>query len=102
MKRGTLVAVCHDGKWGRRVQGEVVGTRNGHHILVRFPNPEDGTNVEFWARLNRPIRKRRVRETEYYIAVQPKRPKYFSGWADIDYFCPWFAVYPWPTNTKDE
>lgn len=81
MKRGDSVAVCHDGKWGRRVQGEVVATRKGHHLKVRFPHPDDGTPVEFWARR------------------RPGRRVYFAGWADISYFCPWYAVRPWPKAT---
>lgn len=39
MKRGTKVAVCHDGKWSRMVEGVVVDTRRGHHIKVSFLNP---------------------------------------------------------------
>jgi hypothetical protein len=97
MKRGTIVAVCHDGKWGRRVKGVVVDTRNGHHIKVRFENPDDETEgapkeIEFWAR---------VRPTIHYLkkcgfnSYRSNRYKSFGGWADIDYWCPWFAVYKW-------
>lgn len=80
MKRGTKVAVCHDGKWGRRVQGEVIATRNGHHIKVSFPHPETGELVELWAR----------RMSGKY--------GHFGGWAPIDWFCPWYSVYKWRDN----
>ena len=84
MKRGKKVAVCHDGKWGRKVQGEVVATRRGHHIKVSFPRPESGEPVEFWARKMPTIRH------------SGKRYAYFGGWASIDWFCPWYAVHKWP------
>ncbi len=50
-KRGNKVFVCDDGKWSRRVVGEIINTHNGHHIQIRFM---DGEVVsEFWAkRLN--------------------------------------------------
>lgn len=93
MKRGTIVAVCHDGKWGRRVKGEVIATRRGHHIQVQFPHPETGEPVEFWARKGR---------TVHYCRNKPgsciywhKHYAYFSGWADIDWWCPWYKVLPW-------
>ena len=86
MKRGKKVAVCHDGKWGRKVQGEVVATRRGHHIKVSFPRPESGEPVEFWARKMPTIRH------------SGKRYAYFGGWADIDWFCPWYAVHKWPSS----
>lgn len=96
MKYGQKVAVCHDGKWGRRVQGEVVGTRRGHHIKIRFNSPVDDKPVEFWAR---------KLPTIHYMRNKPgsciyysKRYAYFAGWADIDWFSPWFSVYKW----KDE
>lgn len=52
MKRGQKVAVCYDGKWGRRVPGIVTGTRNGHHIRVRFVPycSEDEKELEAWFR----------------------------------------------------
>lgn len=36
MKVGQEVAVCYDGKYGRRVKGVVIKQHNGHHITVRF------------------------------------------------------------------
>lgn len=95
MKRGTVVAVCHDGKWGRRVKGEVVATRRCHHILVRFPHPETNEPVEFWARRVPPIRYRKVKIDGCITRIQIKRAAYFCGWADIDWFCPWYAVHKW-------
>lgn len=100
MKRGTQVAVCHDGKWGRRVQGEVVATRNGHHVKVRFPHPMTGSPVEFWVRKRPAVRYRRERTTGCITTIRLKSPASFAGWADIEYFCPWFAVYPWPKTSE--
>lgn len=96
MKRGAKVAVCHDGKWGRRVQGEIIATRQGHHVQVRFPHPETGEPVEFWARKNRTIR-RTIRRKGSCISTG-KRYAYFSGWADIAWWYPWYAVHPWPAG----
>ena len=90
MKRGTPVAVCHDGKWGRRIKGEVVETRNGHHIKVRFEHGTCGV-VEFWCRYDAPIRYRK----RSGCITWSKRPKRYSGWADIEWFCPWFVIYKW-------
>jgi hypothetical protein len=82
MKRGNKVAVCHDGKWVRRVVGEVIATRRGHHIKVRFLHPENGSPVEFWAR------------------KLPKEYSCFGGWADIDWFYPWYSVRKLPVNER--
>lgn len=96
MKRGTKVAVLHDGKWGRMVQGEVVATRKGHHIKVCFPHPESGELVEFWARKMPTIRRSRNKPPS--CIHYGKRYAYFGGWADIDWFCPWYAVHKWPNS----
>lgn len=54
MKRGDSVAVCYDGKWGRRVKGEVIATRKGSRILVRFPEYANEENViEHWFKVRR-------------------------------------------------
>lgn len=91
MKRNQEVAVCHDGKWSRRVKGTVIATRNGHHIKVRFSHPEIDTTVEFWAR--------KVKKVCYCKVsgrfINFRHPAYFAGWADADYFCPYFSVYKW-------
>ncbi len=94
MKRGTKVAVCHDGKWGRRVAGEVIATRQGHHILVRFEF--DDKVVEFWARRVPAVRYMQGRNGSY----RSKRPVSYAGWADIDYFCPWFSVWKMPREEE--
>lgn len=103
MKRGTLVAVCHDGKWGRRVKGVVIDTRRGHHIKVRFPNPDDevGGDVEFWARVRPTVRYQRRRQVSPgFFMTSLNRYKSYGGWAEVDWFCPWFAVYPWPRKEE--
>ena len=54
MKRGDIVAVCYDGKWGRRVKGEVIATRKGSRILVRFPEWANEDNIiEHWFKVRR-------------------------------------------------
>ena len=86
MKLGDKVAVCHDGKWGRRVAGTVIATRNGHHIKVAFPHPSADHIVEFWVRKT---------STVHYRLTKVKNYSHFTGWADIDWFCPWYSVYKW-------
>lgn len=89
MKIGTKVDVCHDGKFGRRCPGVVIATKNGYKIKVRADHPVIGT-FEFWARRMAPIRYRRQRSGS--CIVYTRRPVYFGGWADVDWFCPWFSV----------
>jgi len=36
MKTSKKVAVCYDGKYGRRVEGTIIKQHNGHHIDVEF------------------------------------------------------------------
>jgi hypothetical protein len=100
MKRGIAVAVCHDGKWGRRVKGVVIGTRKGSFIKVRFPHPADDTPVEAWFRVIPTIHHRQVKRSRWGATITGKNYKHFGGWVDIQWFCPWFAVYKWPR--KDE
>lgn len=92
------MAVCHDGKWGRRVQGEVTATRNGHHIQVSFQHPESGEPVSFWARKLPAIRYNRNKPPS--CIHYDKRYAYFGGWADIDWFCPWFSIHTWPRKEQ--
>jgi hypothetical protein len=49
MKRGDKCYVCYDGKWGRRVLGEVIATKY-KRIQVRFPEwaSDDGTVLTHW------------------------------------------------------
>ena len=86
MKTGSKVFVCHDGKWGRRVVGEVIATRNGHHVKVRFPHPnnEGEPDVEFWAR--------KLPKSRWNPQTR------FGGWAECDWFCPWFSIYKYRKN----
>lgn len=92
------MAVCHDGKWGRRVKGVVVDTRKGHHVKIKFPNPENGSDVEFWARIIPTIRYKRKKVNSCIVHLGLY--KHFAGWADIDYFCPWFSVYKWNEDSN--
>lgn len=96
MKRGDKVWVCHDGKWSRRVEGVVVDTRRGHHIKVQFPHPEDRTSVEFWARKKPAIRYWRTKKNS--CVSYGKSYTYYGGWADIDWWFPWYAVYKFQEN----
>lgn len=91
MKRGQKVFICHDGKYSRRVDGVVVEQRNGHHIKVRFESPADDSDIEVWFRKDAAIR---YLKRSGCISWS-KRPARFSGWADIEYFCPWFTVRKW-------
>lgn len=29
------------------------------------------------------------------------RRAYFGGWADIDWFCPWYSVHKWPKQAEE-
>ncbi len=51
MKTGSKCFVCYDGKYGRRVLGEVIATKQSK-ILVQFPEwaSEDGTVLQHWFR----------------------------------------------------
>ena len=100
MKIGTEVAVCHDGKWGRRVKGVVVGTRQNTMIKVKFTPPGEEAEVEFWTRVIPTIRHRRYSKSKYRNSYTLKHYKHFGGWAKIDYWCPWFAVYKWEKNDE--
>ena len=81
MKRGTIVAVCQDGKWSRRVKGVIIGTDRGNRIKVKFTYGDH--------------------EYEYWFRKQPRkhgaRPckLHFAGWTEVDTFCPWFSVWKW-------
>ena len=88
MKIGTKVNVCHDGKSGRAVDGIVVGTHNGYRIQIEFFHPGTEQMVTFWARRRSAIRHRRQRG---YISYS-RRPVGWAGWADLDWFSPWFTV----------
>lgn len=60
MKRGDKVAVCYDGKWGRRVPGTVLATKNGYRILVEFNEyacDEGDAPVQHWFRVRAPERR---------------------------------------------
>lgn len=95
MKRGTEVAVCHDGKWSRKVKGVVVQTKNGYKIKVRFTygyDEETVETVEAWFKVRPPIR---YQKRKGYFTYS-KRKKSYSGWVDTDkWWSPWFAVYKW-------
>lgn len=65
MKRGQTVAVCYDGKYGRRVKGVVTKQHNGHHVTVRFtPWPDGDKEVEI-----------KFRQRKH------RNHKFFGGWA---------------------
>lgn len=84
MKRGDKVWVCQDGKFNRRVEGEVVKTRQVHHVCVQFTlEVEDGNQLtcSFWARMSPPT-------SEGY--------KTYSGWAEHE----WVGGWRWYTVMK--
>ena len=93
MKRGDHVAVCYDGKWGRRVKGEVIATRKGSRILVRFPEWANEENIiEHWF----PVRK---------LGSKWGGPrKNYAGFVQVEksimrglFGMPgdWYSVWPW-------
>lgn len=74
MKRGDIVAVCYDGKWGRRVRGEVLATRQCSRILVRFESYAESAIVEHWFKLCN-------RKTKY-----GGKRKYYGGYARVEHY----------------
>ena len=92
MKRGDIVAVCYDGKWGRRTMGEVIGTRKGSHILVSFKEYAGDSILQHWFR-------RRPRRRRY-----GGKPFYYAGFVPVDrslmramFVSPgdWYVIYEW-------
>ena len=99
MKRGQKVFVCHDGKWGRRVEGEVIQTDNGSRIKVGFMNNDK--YIEFWARKVSTIHYRR--QNPGSCIVNMKQRAYFAGWAEgTDCWFPWFTVRPLNFDERKE
>lgn len=97
MKYGDKVAVCYDGKLGRRVPGIVTKTRNGHHIRVRFTPylSDDNQPVEAWFRVDN------IAEFGF------GKRKRFCGWAQYDgmlmpmlmgFKGDWYSVWKWKKN----
>ncbi len=78
MKVGKKVAVCHDGKISRGVEGVVVKQHNGHHITVKFTIAGQTITQKF----------RRDTVTRWRSGMT------YCGWADSHLFCPWFRVVP--------
>lgn len=93
MKRGDFVAVCYDGKWSRRVKGEVIATRKGSRILVRFPEYANPDNIiEHWF----PVRR--------LATIWGGPRKNYAGFVQVDksimkglFGMPgdWYSVWPW-------
>ncbi len=53
MRYGDEVAVCYDGKWGRRVKGRVLCGKKGTMILVEFQQRGEETILQHWFRRRR-------------------------------------------------
>lgn len=79
MKRGSKIVAYQDGKLCRTGYGEVIETRRGHHIKVRFIYQYQ--IIEIW------VRKRKLNHGKW-----PHGHKQYVGWADVDLFCPWFLI----------
>lgn len=93
MKRGDSVAVCYDGKWGRRVKGEVLATDRGHKILVRFPEYANEDNIiEHWFKVRRLHTKYGGRRKNYagYVNVDKSIMRGLFGMPGD-----WYCVWPW-------
>lgn len=93
MKRGDFVAVCYDGKWGRRVKGEVIATRNGSRVLVRFPEYANEDNIiEHWFRVRNLKTKWGGPRKNYagFVQVEKSIMRGLFGLPGD-----WYSVYPW-------
>ena len=73
-----------------------MATRQGHHVLVEFQHGDK--MVQFWARKVPAVRYWRSHRSNCFAAM--KHYSYFKGWADIDWFRPWFAVYKRKNRSK--
>lgn len=93
MKRGKFVAVCYDGKYSRRVKGEVLRT-NKSRILVRFPEFVSGTIVEHWFhQRRRPAKYGGPRK--YYAGFVPVVPNSLMFGLGITDIGDWYRIYSW-------
>ena len=72
MKRGDKVAVCYDGKWGRRVLGEVIATKQTSRIQVRFKEYAGEEILTHWFRKRKRSRR------------HGGRPFYYGGFVPVD------------------
>lgn len=98
MKRGDFVAVCYDGKWGRRVKGQVIATRKGSRVLVRFPEYANDTNIlEHWF----PVRKLKTKfggpRKNYagFVQVEKSIMRNMFGMPGD-----WYSVWPWDMPSR--
>ena len=93
MKRGNFVAVCYDGKWGRRVKGEVIATRKGSRILVRFPEYANEDNIiEHWFKVRKLPTKFGGPRKNYggFVQVEKSIMRGLFGMPGD-----WYTVWPW-------
>lgn len=93
MKRGDRVYVCYDGKWGRRVVGEVLATKQTSRVQVKFQEYASDRQLTHWFR-------RRSRPKRY-----GGRPHYYGGFVPVEdslmrmaYGLPgdWYSVFKLP------
>lgn len=59
-----------------------------------------GNIPEFWARWHNTIHYDRKKSNSCISYV--KRYGYFAGWANIDWFCPWFKISKWSDEEYKE
>lgn len=93
MKRGDFVAVCYDGKWGRRVKGQVIATHKGSRILVRFPEYANEDNIiEHWFRVRKLLTIWGGPRKNYagYVQVEKSIMRGLFGMPGD-----WYTVWPW-------
>lgn len=95
MKIGQKIWICHDGKWSRKKEGIVVGTKNGYRIKVKFLEGDD-TDIEFWVRKHPAIRYGYERHHgKHFSTHYGKRYVRYSGWIDDEgtsRWCPWHSI----------
>ncbi len=104
MKIGQKIWIVHDGKFIRKKEGIVVGTKNGYKIKVKFlEGDEEGT--EFWTRKHPAIRCGYERYNgKYSSTILGKKYANYSGWIDYDgtpRWFPWYSIVKRKNNLED-
>jgi hypothetical protein len=92
LNRGSKCWVCYDGKFGRRTLGEVVQTRQQHHVLVKSTLwGSDDSGQEFLVWFKRKRRKAKYGGPHHYyfgyhIAPDTLMDKLFGERCPGDYY----------------
>ena len=97
MKRGQPVAVCYDGKWGRRVRGEVVAADAGSITVVfqRWASDDKKTVIHKFRR--RSNGKKFGGLPHYHGGFIPAEDSVMVGLFGMP--GEWYSVFKWKTKT---